>query len=190
MLFFNRNLLLVLLLLAMPVLAAESSAAKPGKNGAPKDPVEITARDSFSWDQNTQSYVAEGEVHVTQTDSELFADQVTAYYEEAAADGQPVKPAKSANNGLGSNGPGGGQQISQMVAIGHVHIIKNGDDLTGDKAVYDKLKNLVTVTGDHVVIKSQGKVLTGATKVVYDMDSQQAKAVTTPGTGRLKALLQ
>lgn len=192
--------LLIIMLLGAPVMAQETTASKTKvASTESKKPIEITARDSFSWDQANQRYIAQGEVHVVQGEDELFADHVTADYEKSApatnagkpstTQNVPTSPTEQANN-RNANGPSNDQQITLIVASGNVHILHNGDDITAEKAVYDKINNKVTLTGNNVVLRSPNKVLTGAKKVIYDMQTQQAVAVTAPGQGRLKALLQ
>lgn len=64
--------------------------------------------------------------------------------------------------------------ITQIDAKGNFVYIAPGRRLSGTRGVYDREKNIITVTGNVVLKQSDGTVVTGD-KLVYDMAKKRAK---------------
>jgi lipopolysaccharide export system protein LptA len=64
--------------------------------------------------------------------------------------------------------------ITQIDAKGRFVYTTPERRLTGNRGVYDRAKNIITVTGNVELKQSDGTVVTGE-KLVYDMDKKSAK---------------
>jgi len=132
-----RRMLLVLpilLLSGLPALAddAPTATSLSGLSGAGK--VAITG-DNFSVDDNVHQATFLGNVVVTNDDIKLTSDKVVASYAQ-----------------------GGGTNISNFEATGHVKIVTKDQTATGDKAVFDPKAKILTLTGNVIVNSKTGQV--------------------------------
>ena len=105
-----------------------------------------------------------------QGDSTLKASVLTIFLSKDQP--QAGAPA-SAEEGTGASPPGAGSSVKHMEAAGPVTLISKDQIGTGDKASYDKDKNIVTMTGN--VTLTQGPNVTRGDRLVYDMTSGQAQ---------------
>lgn len=64
--------------------------------------------------------------------------------------------------------------ITQIDAKGNFLYVTPDRRLSGNRGIYDRSKNVITVTGNVVLKQSNGTVVTG-NKLVYDMNSKRAK---------------
>jgi len=138
-----RRLLLalpILLLSGLPGLADDAPTAT-ALSGAGK--VSITG-DNFSVDDNAHQATFDGNVVVTNADIKLTSDKVVASY-----------------------GEGGATNISSFEATGHVKIVTKDQTATGDKAVFDPKKRILTLTGNVLVDSKTGQV--HASDLVVDL---------------------
>jgi lipopolysaccharide export system protein LptA len=152
-----------------------NSALFPTKS---KDPIYITADRLDIYDKEGRAvYSGSSGVVVTQGISKVVGSELTAYYER-----QHDGIDKSASGGAAS---GGGQQMSgsavkRIVIKGPVTVVQNDQVATGDGAEFDRVQNIVTLTG-HVSL-TQGPNVTTGDKMVYYLNTGVANVFSAPGT--------
>jgi lipopolysaccharide export system protein LptA len=138
----TRALFLFLLLLALPVWAAD------------KAPINIEADRMVSLEQK-DSVLFSGNVHATQADVQINANEMTVYYSPAAK--------------------GSGQEVKKLQCVGKVEVTK-GDWLgTGDKMDYLAQERKVILTGGAKAW--QGKNQVAGETIVYYLDEGRSEVV-------------
>jgi lipopolysaccharide export system protein LptA len=151
----------VVLGLALLLASLPASRLAAQLLNAPNDnlPLQVQADSGIEWQQNNQLYIARGNAVATRGPSEVHADTLIAHYRE-------VKGAPAAANSPDNSGgnPGGNTEIYRVEAEGHVTMLRDGQTVVGDKAVYDLDQAIMVVTG-------KGLKLTTATDVVTARDS-------------------
>src|ERR1700691_3541287 len=149
------------LILLVPLLAASALAPAYGQNldlggapGAVPQPVNITATGGITWSQDDQTVTANTNAKAVRGDVTVTADELVAHYKKApSAAGTTNKPAPAAAT------PGavpadsleqGGGQLTELDAIGNVHIYTPTENAWGDKAVYSLGAKVLVLTGQHL----------------------------------------
>ena len=129
---------------------------------APNDnlPLQVQADSGIEWQQNNQLYIARGNAVATRGPSEVHADTLIAHYREVK--GAPAASANPPDNSGGN--PGGNTEIYRVEAEGHVTMLREGQTVVGDRAIYDLDQAIMVVTG-------KALKLTTATDVVTARDS-------------------
>lgn len=64
----------------------------------------------------------------------------------------------------------GGIDVNRIDASGGVNIQKNGDNATGDVAIYDLNRRLITLVGNVSLVQNNGNRLTGG-RVIIDLET-------------------
>ncbi len=64
--------------------------------------------------------------------------------------------------------------ISRIVAVGNFKYITPQNSVTGDKGVYERDKNIITVTGNVKFTQDSGNTVTG-NKMIYDLTTSRAR---------------
>jgi lipopolysaccharide export system protein LptA len=197
--------------LALPSPAAWAQSPIGGfsglSGGDSKKPIDIES-DRLEVDDKKHTAIFIGNVSATQGDSNLKAPRLEVFYETAnpaqGADkggtasktAKPVKTASAATPGDPiSNG-----QIKIIHASGGKVVVtsaKDGQEATGDDAVYDVKAQLVTLTGKEVVL-SQGPNKVKGTKLRIDLttgkatilDAEPGQGDAPAGTRRIRAIFQ
>jgi lipopolysaccharide export system protein LptA len=113
-------LTLALMTLVLPALAAE--------------PVKVSA-DDFTIDQGKNNATFSGNVVITRTGLQLWADKVVVIY-----------------------GKGGQSDIDSLTATGNVRIKTESQDATGAKATFDPDTLILKLSGNVTVVNAQGKL--------------------------------
>ncbi len=169
-------------------------------NGADsKKPIDIES-DRLEVDDKKHIAIFIGNVSATQGDNNLKAPRLEVFYENAdqlaAADkgGQASKAAKPVKTAAASaSAPGdpmSGGQIKFIHAMGGRVVVtstKDEQEAAGDDAIYDVKAQLVTMTGNEVVL-TQGLNKVKGVKLVIDLST--GKATVTPGKHRISAVFQ
>jgi lipopolysaccharide export system protein LptA len=166
-----ERLLLCFAVLAVPasgeVQAQQSSAPPNALQGFSQNrdqPVRIRAE---ALEVRNQKKVATytGSVHLVQGDTTLRCKTLIVYYD---GDQAGVQAAKSAGPA-----PAGGGNIRLMEAIGQVVVSQKDQTATGEKAVYDMAKNLVTLSGPagSSVVVTQGPNVARGPRLVVHLDT-------------------
>lgn len=119
-----------------PGLGLGLGRSEPGK------PLEIEAEQGIEWQQTSRVYIARGNATAKRGDVTVYGDTLTAHYRPTAKPGEAAAstPAKD-------DEPGGGTDIYEVDADGHVRIATPTQTVYGDHAVYDVDKALLVVTG-------------------------------------------
>jgi lipopolysaccharide export system protein LptA len=160
----SSGFILVLLLTAGPVLAADSGA--PAKEGSKKsgggfefnkkDPIYISS-EWMEVDQKQNTIKYKGRVVAVQADMTMRSEALTAYYDAEL------------------------KQMKQIVAEGKVNVTQGARVATGDKAIFDDKAKTVTLTGSPVM--RQGNNQVSGSKVVYYVEQDKAIA---EGDGKIR----
>jgi lipopolysaccharide export system protein LptA len=159
--------------------AKQSGGASPFPTKS-KDPIYITADRLDIFDKEGRAvYSGASGVVVTQGASKLVGTELTAYYErqhdndKAAAAGGAAQPAAQSSGMAGS-------AVKRILVKGPVSVVQNDQVATGDAADFDRVQNIVTLTG-HVSM-TQGPNVTTGDKLIYDLNSGVANVFSAPGT--------
>ena len=128
---------------------------------APNDnlPLQVQADSGIEWQQNNQLYIARGNAVATRGPSEVHADTLIAHYREIKGGAAAAPPP-----GNTAADPGSNTEIYRVEAEGHVTMVREGQTVVGDRAVYDLDQAIMVVTG-------KALKLTTATDVVTARDS-------------------
>jgi lipopolysaccharide export system protein LptA len=171
----RRALLLGMSVVASPVAAQPHVAPSPATTIATTNhassalgahdanaPVDVDADRIEVQDQSNRA-IFSGNVHARQADMTLTAQRVTVAYSKTAA---------------ASPGAQAGTQIDRLDATGGVIVTNPTERATGDYAIYDLNRKLVTMIG-HVVLTRGGNVVHGG-RAVLDLNTNHA---TVDGSG-------
>lgn len=119
-------------------------------------PIEISAREALEWHRNDSQYIARGEAVVTQGETSIRADILTADYRDG-------------EKGLGS-------QIWQITAEGNVMIRSGDQTATGDKAVYNIDTGKAVMTGSALTFTAPDQIVRANDTFEYDTNTGRVTA--------------
>lgn len=167
-------------LLLTPLLAVLALTPAHGQNldlggppGAPPQPVQITADGGISWSQDAQTVTANGNAKAVRGDVTVTADQLVAHYRKApTAPGATPAPSALPADSLEQ----GGGQLTELDAIGNVHIFTPTQNAWGDKAVYSLDAKVLVLTGKHLKLTTPTDTITARDSVEYYTDAHKAVA--------------
>ncbi len=163
------------LLLLAPLLAAAALDRTYGQNlnlgsqpGAAPQPVDITADGGITWSQDDQTVTATGNAKAIRGSVTVTADELVAHYKKAST----IKNAQSANAASNSAIPAesleqGGGQLTELDAIGNVHIYTATQNAWGDKAVYSMGQKVLVLTGQHLKLTTPQDTVTARDSIEY-----------------------
>ncbi|MFZ3072001.1 MAG: LptA/OstA family protein [Thermodesulfobacteriota bacterium] len=83
---------------------------------------------------------------------------------------------------------GAKDEIKEIIAVGNVRVAKGDKRAAGDRAVYDKGKNAIVITGNAVAEQCSDVVKGGKITLYTDSDSMTVEGGDTPGK-RVKAVI-
>jgi lipopolysaccharide export system protein LptA len=158
--------LLISLVLAMsPQMStiAASAGTKPqsGFGTSSREPIQIDA-DSLEVFDAEQRAVYSGNVIVKQGETTMKAAKIIVHYDRRGAaplgGTQPADPVAVMNDNTG---------LKKVEAEGGVAIFSRDQVATGDRGVYDRTTDIVTLTGN--VTLSRGKNVTRGQRLVYNV---------------------
>ena len=142
-------LMLAAALCAVPALA-QSTAFQLSSD----EPVQIQADKLDVRDQEGRA-IFTGNVEVVQGELSLrSASMVVHYMSDAQGQGSPAA------------GLGGAGDIERIEASGGVRVRSGEQVATGDNATFEMATEIVTLTGDRVVLTDAGNVITGCSLVI------------------------
>lgn len=182
-----RIVAVILALSALPGLAlAKEKAGKAGANpaGAPdqmdffqslslgsnKEPININS-DSLELDYKGSVLTYAGNVKVTQGDVTLTSDKLTITYDRQAVQRSPApqaSPDPQASPAARRAGTAGtdANKIKEVVAEGHVRIVRGDRIAEGRRAVFDQAQQTIVLSDNAVLHEGLNKVA-GDRIVVY-----------------------
>lgn len=171
----TAHLVFGLSILAMPACALAQSLGFDSSGGTPM-PINITAQNGIQWNQKTRTVTAIGDAKAIRGKVTVTADRLIAHYSPKAGGTKAAAaktPAAAGFGGLES----GASQITELDAVGHVHIFTKTDQAFGDRAVYHMARHQLVLTGNNLKLTSPNETVTAAKSIEYW--SQEHKAVAT-----------
>ena len=124
-----------------------------GRNNS--DPIHIEANDGIEWQRSNQVYIARGDARASQGGVTVEADELVAHYRSTEA---------------------GTDEIYRIDANGNVRILSENEVATSDKAVYDVVKGVLTMTGKQIRLVTPQDTITARDSLEYFEDRQLAVA--------------
>jgi lipopolysaccharide export system protein LptA len=118
-------------------------------------PIEIEADAGIEWRRNEKLYIARGNATAKRGDLTVIADTLSARYREKE---------------------GGGSEIWQIEADGHVRLMSPGRTVTGGHAVYNLDRWVLEVTGGNLGVDTGEEKLTADQSLEYQDGPQIAIA--------------
>ena len=162
---------------------AGSAPAKPESSDAAsavpfgtksKDPIYITSDRLDIYDKEGRAvYSGASGVVATQGASKLVGTELTAFYDRQKDNGGTQGQAPQQQGAAGT-------QVKRILVKGPVSVVQNDQVATGDNGEFDRVQNIVTLTG-HVSL-TQGADVTTGEKLVYDLNTGVANVFSGPGT--------
>ena len=116
-------------------------------------PLQVQADSGIEWQQNNQLYIARGNAVATRGPSAVHADTLIAHYREIK--GAPANPPANADGEIAGN-----TEIYRVEAEGHVTMLREGQTVVGDRAVYDLDQAIMVVTGNALKLTTATDVVT------------------------------
>ncbi|MDD2876103.1 MAG: LptA/OstA family protein [Acidiphilium sp.] len=183
-------------LLGAASVAHAQSLGFGGGDGATPVPINITASNGIAWNQTARTVTAMGDAKAVRGNVTVTANRLIAHYHPkpniatpntatpdtaapvTAKPGAPAPaPAAKAAPGSGALGglDSGSSQITQLDAVGNVHIFTATDQAWGDLAVFHMARHELVLTGQHLKLTTPTDVVTARDAIQYW--SQERKAV-------------
>jgi len=172
-------LLAVLVLTALPGVAAAEPAKEPPKGGAlfdagsfgsKKEPIVVTS-DTLEYDYKTNVVVYRGDVIAVQADTKVRSDTLTVTL-AAQKDSDPPDTAKK-----------GDQRLQEVIAVGNVRIDNGTRWATGGRAVFEQATRTLVLTENPVLHDGANEV--SGDRVTLYLDEN--RSVVDGGRRRVKA---
>lgn len=160
--------LLVLLATTSPAMAQSLNF---GSNaGSPTPPIQITASQGVEWSQKTNTVTATGNAKAVRGDVTVTADQLIAHY--APQKSTTSSSSADTNSSLGQ----GSAQLTELDAVGHVHIYTATDNAWSDRAVYSASQQVLILTGKNLKLTTPKEVVTARDSIEYYTGEHKAIA--------------
>lgn len=114
----------------------------------------VTARDQIEYWRDKDALVAKGAVVIVREETTIHADEATGYFRDKTPE------SDTATNDAGTNDDGGGSELSQLDAQGHVRVDRKEQTAFSDKLAYNPDTEIAVLTGN-VIINSKDNRYTG-----------------------------
>lgn len=171
------------LLYLLPVMACAATPAFAqglnlgGTPGAPPVPIQITATQGITWSQDAQTVTANGNAKAVRGDVTVTADQLVAHYVKKPGSGTQTATSAPNSSNTASASPldQGNAQLTELDAIGDVHIYTATDNAWGDHAVYSIGQQVLVLTGKSLKLTTPHDTVTARDSIEYY--SGQHKAI-------------
>lgn len=175
---------LLALALAAPLhgtaMAAQlNKGVQSGFGTSSKEPIQIDA-DSLEVFDAEQRAVYKGNVIVKQGETTMKAAKVTVYYDRRGGTPLGVKTAEAPLTPGADN-----TNLKKVEAEGGVAIFSRDQVATGDRGIYDRATDIVTLTGN--VTLSKGPNVTRGQRLVYNVGSGIASMEAGGSGGRVSS---
>lgn len=170
-----------LVLLAAPTLAIAQSIGFDAPGGTPM-PINITAQNGIAWNQKNRTVTAIGEAKAIRGKVTVTADRLIAHYTSKSNGPKPgdntAKTLPKSGTGAGFGGlESGASQISELDAVGHVHIFTKTDQALGDRAVYHMARHEMVLTGSNLRLTTPTETVTAGQEIQYWSAEHKAVAI-------------
>jgi lipopolysaccharide export system protein LptA len=123
--------------------------------GSSDQPLQVDADQGIEWRRDQSVYVARGNAKATRGPVTVHADTLTAHYRDKK---------------------GGGSEIYQLEAEGHVRIVSTNETAYADRAVYDGDQNVLVLTGKDLKLVTRTDTITARDSLEYWEKRQLAVA--------------
>jgi lipopolysaccharide export system protein LptA len=172
------------LLLSLPAAQALAQTAQParpapmaGIGGNSREPIKIDADRLDVFDRENRAVFA-GNVVAVQGETTIRCSSMTVFYERGGnrPGSPPATPAPAA-------APGGDSAVRKVDCAGPVTVMQRDQVATGNNATFDRVANIVTITGNAAL--SQGQNVTRGERVLYNLNTGVANVE----GGRVRALI-
>ena len=163
--------LAVLLLAPMPGLAQDASEAFRGFSASSNDPIQIEA-DRLEVRDKDKMAIYSGNVRVRQGETLLKTSELRVHYTGEASAGVP------------------GSGVDRIETGGPVTVRSGRQTASGDKAVFEMARDLVTMTGN--VVLAEGDSVVRGNRLVVDLKARKANmfgGASTSGGGRVQTVI-
>lgn len=160
---------LLCLLATAPASAQTLADGLAGFSQQSDDPIEIEADELEVLDADNVA-IFRGSVVVVQGTATLRTRELRVHYQEG---------------GDGAIGPTSNQGLRLLEAMGAVEIRSDDQFASGDRAEFDFIAELITLTGD--VLLQQGENLVRGQRLTVDLNTRESRLDSAPssGTGRV-----
>ena len=157
-------------LLFLPIMACAAAPAFAQElnlgsaQGAAPIPIQITASQGITWSQNAQTVTATGNAKAVRGAVTVTADKLVAHYMK-----KPTTSTPGAPTGAGTMSPldQGNSQLTELDAIGHVHIYTATDNAWGNRAVYAVGPQVLILTGRNLKLTTKHDTITARDSIEY-----------------------
>ena len=163
----------------LPVMAFAASPAFAqdlNLGGAPNAapvPIQITASQGITWSQDAQTVTASGNAKAVRGDVTVTADDLVAHYiKKPGTASQPAAESASSASPLDQ----GSSQLTELDAIGHVHVYTTTDNAWGDRAVYSVGQQVLVLTGRNLKLTTPQDIVTAKDSIEYYAGDHKAIA--------------
>ncbi len=150
--------------------AAERKAVQNSPKAEKNEPTDVTA-DSMELFENKNLIIFVGNVKAVQGETTLLADRLEVHTEK-------VKNEKGEEE----------TRMREWIATGNVRIIKPNMTITGEKAIMDMRKDIVTVEGG-VVVKKPDATIRGE-KLVANLKTNVTRVLSARGKKRVHGIFR
>jgi lipopolysaccharide export system protein LptA len=164
-------------LAGIALATAANSVAQSGFGTSSKEPIQIDA-DSLEVFDTEQRAVYKGNVIVKQGETTMKAAKVIVYYDRR---GTTPLGAKAAGPTVAADD---NTNLKKVEAEGGVAIFSRDQVATGDRGIYDRSTDIVTLTGN--VTLSKGQNVTRGQRLVYNVGTGLA-TMEAGNTGRVSS---
>lgn len=159
---------LVAMLVAAPPAMAQGLNLGGSPGSAPV-PIQISASQGIEWSQQTNTVTATGNAKAIRGDVTVTADQLVAHYTPK----QGASSSSAGGNGLLGQGD---TQLTELDAIGHVHIYTTTDNAWADHAVYLAAPQVLVLTGKNLRLTTPKDTVTARDSIEYYTGEHKAVA--------------
>lgn len=164
------------LALLMAPAHAQSLGFGGSRTGTPQ-PINITAQNGIDWNQKAHTITARGAAQAVRGNVTITADQLIAHYAPKTGGAKPAPEATPAtSSGLGSV-ESGSSKITELDAVGHVHIFTKTDQAFGDHAVYHMKRHELVLTGHALKLTTPKDTVTARDAIQYWSVERKAVAI-------------
>ncbi len=157
---------------APPALAQDLNLG--GAPGAAPVPVQISAAQGITWSQDSQTVTATGGAKAVRGDVTVTANQLVAHYMKKPGSGTQTAPNQSGASATALDQ--GNAQLTELDAIGNVHIYTATDNAWGDHAVYSLGQQVLVLTGKALKLTTPHDTVTARDSIEYYAGDHKAIA--------------
>lgn len=185
-------------LAALAILTIGEAVAQSAVSGVPNamqgfsqnrdQPIQIEAASLEVRDKQKEATFT-GDVKVVQGDTTMKSKSLVVFYDGGKSADQPAKAAPKGQIKAAQPGPGGSSSIRRLEARGNVIVTQKDQVVTGESALFETTKNLVTMTGGpNGVVLTQGKNVLRGDKLIVDLTNGTSRVES--NSGRVQGVFQ